>query len=113
MRERAEAATPGPWHSLGQWLAHDVEGCTCGAGVGAMPHEGGCGIEQIATLAAPDAKYVASMHPGVALTIATILEQAAARAEAKMKHGGKFEYVWSHERHALEIARAYLGEPTS
>lgn len=42
------------------------------------------------------------------LPVADLLDHAAARAESKIEHGGKPDPVWSHERDALAVARAYL-----
>lgn len=54
------------------------------------------------------------LDPGVRptafyLAVADWLDGMAARAESKIKHGGDSTAVWSHEIHALTVARAYLG----
>lgn len=103
MRERAEAATPGPWEtsvndsgvsyrlldasvitaSLGDHVAtaeldlHAIEG----------PH----GAE------GADAYHIASWHPAVALAVAVLLEGMAAE-----------KWDFRHDE-ALAVARAYLG----
>ena len=43
--------------------------------------------------------------------VADSLDHAAARAESKIRRGGKPEPVWSHERDALAVAEAYLNSP--
>jgi hypothetical protein len=57
-----------------------------------------------------DAEYIRSWHPTVALAVAVWLDAMASRAESKIAHGGNDSAVWAHERHALTVARAYLGE---
>lgn len=115
MRERAEAATPGPWRFTDAETVADVWD---GGLVVVNPNR-----DPIANVSdqwyesdpdepAPvdDARHIASWHPAVALAVADWLEHAAARAESKIQHGGKESPVWSHERDALAVARAYLGE---
>lgn len=89
MRERAEAATPGPWTSGPHFQRPNCASVFAGRRTDAHY------LAMYATTS--NAEHIASWHPAV-----------AARAEAKLQHGGKPEVVWSHERHPLTIARAYL-----
>lgn len=112
MRERAEAATPGPWsgnyvpesavanqHIIERWF---VMGCFDGnprnpTGPAAM-----CEYE-------PDAAHIASWHPVVALAVAEWLEATAAEND----NTGALEFlnfVGADAHAALVVARAYLGE---
>lgn len=114
MRERAAAAASGPWaiddwKPKGSWpriMADSGESLT-GKDilVAHAYYPGGRG---------ESAEHIASWDPDVALAVADLLDHAAARAESKIEHGGWPEPVWSHERDALAVARAYLGgEATS
>ena len=60
-----------------------------------------------------DAAYIAAMHPAVGLAVADWLDSMASRAESKLALGGNEAAVWSHERHALAVARAVNGEATT
>lgn len=88
MRENAQTAmtvdpsgNPIPWHSAGDLeLDWDPE----------------------------DAAHVAGWSPVVALAVANLLDNAAARSETKVQHGAVPRHVWSHERDALAVAAAYL-----
>ena len=73
MREQAQAATPGPWSAFAE--CHET----------------------------PDAKYIAGMHPGVALAVADWLETEARMVERRSLS------VEGHTFHALKVARAFLG----
>ena len=112
MRERAEAACPSPWRlgehaTLGPnevWGDDDGWNASAVATTRTRLNPGGT------FHADADAEHIASWHPAVALAVALWLEHAAARAEMKLLHGGGTEAVWSRERDALAVARAYLGE---
>jgi hypothetical protein len=102
MRERAEAATPGPWFANpGGYVELDefLEGEDFNGVADTWNRSDG-----------NNAAHIASWHPAVALAVADWLDEVAARAESKVKHGGNDAAVWSHERDALAVARAYLGE---
>lgn len=153
MRERAAAATPGPWErpldtrhknlviaalpegEQGQW----IDGCIPAEW---SHHKGVTGRyagqrERVGVVSADvwsvggfmrkrsgrDLDYVASMHPGVALAVADWLDAEAARAQTLISPrllcrqcGGYLEdenadslcRCWDA---ALDVARAYLGEP--
>lgn len=97
MRERAEAATPGPWTVKPHGARHD---CMTVRGVG---------DEHVAYYTGtPDAAHIAAMHPAVALAVADWLDAASAKAEAVEASGLTFGGV--EGKPALAVARAYLGE---
>ncbi len=115
MRERAQAATPGPWVRSGSSIETDHE-CSPGHGCwpvgdtysGTMPD----GSKQPASLIRADAEHIASWHPAVALTVADWLE-----AEAKFCDESPFyaDLDTDDERadfleKPLAVARAYLAE---
>lgn len=105
MRERAGAATPGPWeHPLDYDVTHGYrrEGsvhvatwiASCDAGDGDISDE----------QAMANADHIASWHPGVALAVADWLDTVITTTE-------RFPVTGSGTIHAaLRIARAYLGE---
>jgi hypothetical protein len=120
MRQRAQAATPGPWISQkffhsGDLVAYNIES----RHPDHMGHVGS--VEDL-----PDLIYVASWHPIVALAIAESWEQQAndmADAEAYLSsqpifRNGAFAVITEDDgiRHdwtaTLAAARAYLGETT-
>ena len=94
LRERAERATPGPWGV--SWSAvRDTE--------------------QYA-VAAPkrpwDAAHIATLHPGIGLALADVLDLAslaAGFAELDAAHDGREHTI---PEQYLTLARAILGEPT-
>ena len=109
MRERAEAATPGPWHvdgyfdirSPGNWLDASFI-----LGEDANPEPG-------------DVKHIASWHPAVALAVADWLDSVAADLDERQRAidgylpatppGTVRVDVESCQPNALTVARAYLG----
>ena len=105
MRERAEAATPGPW------FADDVYG-TVTAGLRSAreaydreydnsdPDPWVIPESQDSSTYVPDLRHIASWHPAVALAVADWLDGEAAFCEA--------EDVPPTPQ-ALAVARAYLG----
>ena len=109
MRERASAATPGPWEYVNDFdITHGYE----------INEHGRAQANWIATVDAGDdeldeagmlplnAAYIASMHPAVALAVADWLENEARAAEAIP---GDSPVLGPLIRHALATARAYLG----
>jgi hypothetical protein len=101
MRERAEAATPGPWRDL------------------PMGNEGSIVLNEgrtISTSRKPatcrefaDATHIASWHPAVALAVADWLD--ATHDEVADLFGRVTDAVLElHRPGALTVARAYLGE---
>ena len=111
MRENAEAATPGPWsaEAVGSEGFHVFAPDGSRAPMRGRARPAACTWQDWEQSEA-DAEHIASWHPNVALPVADLLDHAAARAESKIEHGGKVGPVWSHERDALAVARAYLGE---
>jgi hypothetical protein len=78
MRERAQAAMPGPWWSFTKYIAAPVGKCTCaGPFPDGTPHEPHCGLEPFAEADPPSAEHIASWHPAVALAVADWLDAAA------------------------------------
>jgi len=104
MRERAEAATPGPWLAgLGAYV-EIPEGDEEPSIADTWGHRG-------------NAEHIASWHPAIALAVADWLDTAGADLWA---HGPLCECgsgcldcdddMWQpHVRRALAVARAYLG----
>lgn len=69
------------------------------------------GADVIATCMVPErAAYVASMHPGVALPVADLLEGVAALADTLTRNDYTAAEQSAHIAPALKIARAYLGK---
>lgn len=115
MRERAEAASPGPWHVCDSPEWHED----------ALPDQVICAEEHlaVATLAdewyedqdgepasADDARHIASWHPAVALAVADWLDATA--AENDSTDALEFlNFVGPDALAAVKVARAYLGEP--
>jgi hypothetical protein len=93
MRERAEAATPGPWiwdgYHKEMFTGPQVNGCC--AGDGWFDHW-------------QDAEHIASWHPAVAHAVADLLDRAADDHDAT---------PCPAIAGALAVARAYLNEVTS
>lgn len=115
MRERAEAATSGPWEFRPrrgfQSMGHDPAtiGFTDEAGYFVMVREGTWATEA-------DMGYMASWPPAVALAVADWLESAAGALSPPVPESaldvvdaGRMIAV-ADEGHALTVARAYLGE---
>ena len=111
MRERAEAASKGPWKRFGmagvagsEWEVVDerrVE-CDCGEPVALL----GCATNA-------DAEHIASWHPAVALAVADWLWETANLIEVHA--GTECAEPCLHPTcrvidRALAVARAYLGE---
>ena len=88
MRERARAATPGPWSADG------LEG-TLSSPTGDVLH--------VQMWRESDAEHIASWHPVVALAVADWLDDAAAYVAA-------YPGYTHAEDTPLRVARAYLGE---
>ena len=99
MRERAEAATSGPWRAASG--AHDGIAYPCILTANGNPADpqtwlmatGIAGSRQ-----GPDAAHAASMHPGVGLALAEWLDAAAQAWDEGL--------LWDE---ALNVAHVYLG----
>lgn len=95
MRERAQAATPGPW-TPDPRAPHDVRGNEMRnlvATTGGM------------VAASENTNHIASWHPAVALAVADWLDREAALTEASSWYPDSGE--------SLAVARAYLNEEPS
>lgn len=104
MRERAEAATPGPWRPVaGLWRTETFAAVIGPKGV---PDDAGTWLMATGRGAASqeaDADHAASWHPLVALAVADCLDAAATAWETG-------DVGWGE---ALAVARAYLGQEGS
>ena len=111
MRERAEAATPGPWSQhtaeaaadtvifAGREWVTNIENCPS---IGEHMRTPGGSI--CTDQALPNGEHIASWHPAVALAVADLLERSA---RTKFVTFGGGLHV---DQDALAVARAYLGE---
>lgn len=129
MRERAEAATPGPWSAADEHgLLDGAEPAWCVSnmrpGYEAMsPTEGYLGDVAETSLGFHEARdqrnaeHIAGMHPAVALAVADWLDKAARDMQAVVEDANAYgEQVRDLTRDfgpALNLARAYLGEATA
>ena len=103
MRQRANAATPGPW------LAHD--------GGLVWPGDLRLGDPVSGSTELPDAEHIASWHPAVALAVADLMDNAAdamAHDIARLDRRGSGpeaaeEFIALLYEPSLKVARAYLG----
>ena len=60
---------------------------------------------------APTADLIVTLHRTIDAQLA-ILRWSEARALSKIDNGGKITAVWAHERQAITLAHAILGEDT-
>jgi len=98
IRERAQAATPGPWTLWDRGVGWEIP---------ELPdvHDG-------TTFTQADATHIASWHPDVALAVADLLDEVAediAGAFSPNAYAEANEYA----RRALTVARAYLADPAT
>jgi hypothetical protein len=108
MRERAEAATAGPWeHPLENEVTYGYRqaGGRHVATWIANTDAGDGDISEEQSLA--NAEHIASWHPGVALAIADALDNEAHAAELV---GGDADAVNLPDERILKVALTYLGE---
>lgn len=122
MRERAEAASPGPWvqhtaaleadtavfDGIGNWVTN-VDNCANTAERAIIGGESVCSDQAV-----PNGEHIASWHPAVALAVADWLEREADEHERHVARSIKITsirtaYADDRARHALAVARAYLG----
>lgn len=96
LRQRAEDATPGPWESAPVELGHYVSGT-----VYEVPDEN-CEYPQFERY--EDARYIATMHPGVALALVDWLD---ACGDFMADHPG---YRHDGEDYAARVADLILGD---
>ena len=111
MRERAEAATPGPWRFTDSEAVNDVwEGGMVVVSDDADPianvqdewYENDPGEPAPVN----DAAHIASWHPAVALAVADWLDAEADVDEVAREMGGRGH---TEESQCVAVARAYLG----
>ena len=99
MRERAEAATPGPWRAeYSKKSGHcviDDESTNCLDSVARTTHYRD----------SADADHIASWHPAVALLVAAMLEREA----EVLDEYADINHDWP-ETMSQAVARAYLGD---
>jgi hypothetical protein len=108
MRERAEAATPGPWHGFPPEAPPETQqvvwaGQATVAEV-SMPIPPEFGLDGLA-----DRDHIASWHPAVALAVADWLDLMAEEYAPYWSEPYAAPFVPVIEK-AYQIARAYLGE---
>lgn len=103
LREQAEAAQSGPWMT-GEIANHLVNEVVYGQSTGWPGHiTQACNVEY-ADGGMPNARYIALMHPPVALALAGVLEGIARFAETHNVPGP--------QEPVLALARAILREKT-
>ena len=101
MRERAEAATRGPWSRTEYQARWQIDN-------GNVPIAEVVGAFNRPEVRA-DAEYIASWHPAVALAVADWLEAIAQRFPARLRDFE--EHLLDREQSAaLAVARAYLDQ---
>jgi hypothetical protein len=102
MRERAQAATPGPsWRRNSMVVqVRPIDPPTDSNRV----RSGDKNIALVGTVA--DATHIASWHPAVALAVADGLDEDADELESAYADG--FDNAWLYGK-TLAVARAYLG----
>ena len=105
MRERAEAATPGPWFPWDGWGPTE-DGLMGFSRLGPRSGERVLHHDDMRDIYATraDVEHIATMHPAVALAVADWLDAYAERLEV-LGHA-----IGSNHGQALAVARAYLGE---
>ena len=110
MRERAEAATPGPWVRSGSSIETDHE-CSpshdcwpVGDTYSGMKPDGSTYPRD---LNRADAEHIASWHPAVALAVADWLDAEAESHRADLV--GPFPSACCRMSQARAVARAFLG----
>ena len=107
MRERAEAATPGPWRFSDSEAVNDVwDGGMVVVSGDADPianvQDEWYENDPVEPAPVNDAAHIASWHPAVALVVAGWLDACALVCEIKPD---------ATKAHALAVANAYLGQP--
>ena len=107
LRERAEAATPGPWlvGDGGAWShLYNPSVTTNGSAADVSADEWVAECGPVEVRGKQDAQHIASWHPAVALAVAELLEADARLMEQTAFAGADWEAAKS-----LAVARAYLG----
>ena len=115
LRERAEAATPGPWEAYARYSP------LCGAIFGVhnlVDDLTDVDVVESQEVTAVDAAYIATMHPGVGLALADWLEAIGAYwalveesgEPARDADGWEVSFDEMLDSHALRLADLILGE---
>jgi hypothetical protein len=115
MRERAQAASEGPWKSWQEGRDHRGGDSMIATG-DSHPGSGDICVNVGKGYHAKweaDQDYIAGMHPLVALAVAGWLEAEGKRAAEIDGHEGEPVYalMLAGYRHPVAVARAFLGEP--
>lgn len=117
MRERAEAATPGPWalpdqHVAEVWQADDsLPGSPLLIASTSDPYASDDDLRP-GELAFEDAQHIASWHPAVAPFAAEWLEATARELDALGDPSLDDHPLDGRRTAAYAFARAYLGDPS-
>lgn len=115
MRERAEAAMPGPWVRSGSSIETD-HSCSlshdCWPVADTYSGRKPDGSQQSPSRLRDDAEHIASWHPAVAIAVADWLDVHAGDLASSGGHLPSCDSPGDVE-HALAVARAYLGEEAS
>lgn len=106
MRDRAQAATPGPWKAHGQhgdWYVSSPAFGQVSTGINEEPS-----LPEFLMIERDrrDAEYIASMHPLLGMALTEWLEAAAALIDAQVFPEREPEM----EKYPLAVARIILGE---
>lgn len=102
LRERAEAATPGPWT-----VPLPDDEYVGPADVVSVGEPGSRYV--ICEHAGTDATYIATMHPGVALAVAEWLVDLSDEVHVEHPGGVPDDFYWPALWSALAVADAILG----
>jgi hypothetical protein len=108
MRERAEAATEGPWSTYVDPHDDPIVVDQYGLGVqSAVTYDVVCYSGQVYSR---DAEHIASWHPAAALAVADWLEATAAENNSPEDSAlGFLNFITADSHAALAVARTYLG----
>lgn len=113
MRERAEAATAGPWTAKDPWACvvapADTPVAKHSPRNDAREIEAYGGLLIGESIIKADREHIASWHPAVALAVADWLEDTALGIESAFAPS-LYEQSRPNVQCALAVARAYLGE---
>ena len=112
LREVAQAATPGPWDAsqMPAECGEESMGIQSLRGFSVINDAPPFGNTTASYAKSEDATFIATMHPGVALALADVLDGAASRWESSIIHGGSERAAWSHQRQHIAVADAILGD---
>ena len=113
IRERAQAATPGPWSHWhmpadGRLEVFVPNGTMDTETILEFKDHMDC--EECIRPTEPDAYHITSWHPAVALAVADWLDFEAACTDRAARQFPSDQ--WDADERALNVARAYLGRPS-